>query len=84
MVTGALSFRLEEEDRFLGRLAHQVTGIILSSGNLKKSITGDEVVKSIYQPYIQEEDAEKKERELLTDPEEVNKFVRDIEKRIQQ
>lgn len=84
MVYSVLENKLEDEDRFLHRLAYQVAGIMLASGNMKKNTSAEDVVKSVYAPIIPEEVAKNapQRKDIITDQEEARKFVTDLASKI--
>ena len=83
MVYSVLEFNLETEDRLLQRLAYQVAGVMLSSGNMKKNTKTDEVVDSIYAPIIQkEEPSQKKPERKDLNQDEAKQFIENLNKRI--
>lgn len=67
-------YRVSEEDRLLERIAYQLAGVMLSSGNLKKSATVESVVESIYAPLVPREE-HSKGREVTDDQEEAREIV---------
>lgn len=81
MVNGALLFSIESEDRLLQRLAFQMAGVMLSSGNYKKGTDVQDLTESIYAPLIPQENTENK-RELIEDPEESKAFVKQLAERV--
>lgn len=78
MVHSVQEFRLTEEDRFLQRLAYQAAGIMLASGNMKKSAQVDSIAESIYSPVIVQEENAVKGRNITDDPEKARDVVRKI------
>ncbi len=80
VVTSVTLFRLEEEDRFLQRVAYQAAGIMISSGNYKKSAKVESIAESIYVPIVSKTAShEKAERVVSADPEEARQFVKQLE-----
>lgn len=83
MVHGCLQFNLESEDRLLHRLAYQVAGIMMSSGNMKKNAKADEIVNSVYAPLIPVDQSDKPvQRQVSDDPEEARRIISEIKNRI--
>lgn len=83
MLEGCLAYEVEKEDRLLERLAYQVVGIMLSSGNYKKNTKQRDLVDSIYKSmseYMNEQEPTVKKREIITDKAKAAQFVRDLAK----
>lgn len=83
MVVALQTFRLEEEDRLLFRMALQTVGIMQSTGNYKKSVKSEDLLESIYRPLISDEKDVKQKREVSDDPEYAKEFVKQLEQKIQ-
>lgn len=80
MVASVTLFRLEEEDRFLQRVAYQAAGIMISSGNYKKSARVESVAESIYVPIVPKGIAKEKVKRVVSDdPEVARQFVKQLE-----
>ncbi len=80
MVTSVTLFRLEEEDRFLQRVAYQAAGIMISSGNYKKSARVESVIETIYAPIVPKGIAKEKVKRVVSDdPEVARQFVKQLE-----
>lgn len=84
MVYSVLEAQILAEDRLLHRLAFQVAGIMLTSGNMKKSSKPEDVVRSIYAPLIPTEDkpVEKTVERKELNQDQANQFIADLENRI--
>lgn len=81
MVSATVAFRIEEEDRLLQRLAYQAAGIMLASGNMKKSANVSTVSESIYMPLAEVTAEEAPQRETL-DKDAAKAFVEKLENKM--
>lgn len=81
MVAAVMTYKLEEEDRLVKRLAYQAAGVMLSSGNMKKSANVESVTESIYMPLVAETPEEAPQRENL-DKDAARQFVEQLENKM--
>lgn len=81
MVGAVMTYKLEEEDRLVKRLAYQAAGVMLSSGNMKKSANVESVTESIYMPLVAETPEEAPQRETL-DKDAARQFVEQLENKM--